>query len=156
MLRLSKEAGGIMLNLINLIRLPRALGVLALIICMLGNSPAFAQNTNTTAANDKKAIAGPRKQLATIVFAGLGGAILGLSTLSFYGRPQDKLSNIAIGFAFGVIGGTAFVTFKAATNPSELYGEQRWLEREHELTSIAHSPYSANASPLQMKFDFEF
>src|SRR5580704_14870733 len=32
---------------------------------------------------------GPRKQLATIIFAGLGGAILGLSTLSFYGRPQD-------------------------------------------------------------------
>ena len=41
--------------------------------------------------------------LATILFAGLGGSILGLSTLSFYGRPQDKLQNIAIGFAVGVI-----------------------------------------------------
>ncbi len=59
---------------------------------------------------------GPRKQLATIVFAGLGGAVLGLSTLSFYGRPQDYLSNIAIGFAVGVISGTVFVTYKAATN----------------------------------------
>ena len=58
---------------------------------------------------------GPRRQLATIVFAGLGGAILGLSTLSFYGRPQDHLSNIAVGFAIGVIAGTAVVTVKSAT-----------------------------------------
>ena len=60
---------------------------------------------------------GPRKQLATIVFAGLAGAILGLSTLSFYGRPQDKLSNIAVGFAVGIIGGTMYTTYKTATQP---------------------------------------
>src|ERR1700722_1998967 len=59
---------------------------------------------------------GPRRQLATIVFAGLGGAILGLSTLSFYGRPQDQLSNIAIGFAVGIIAGTAYVTIRSATS----------------------------------------
>jgi hypothetical protein len=67
-------------------------------------------------------LAGPRKQLATIVFAGLGGAILGLSTLSFYGRPQEKLTNIAIGFAFGIMAGTVLVTYRAVTNPQELYG----------------------------------
>lgn len=65
--------------------------------------------------------AGPRKQLATIIFAGLAGAILGLSTLSFYGRPQDRLSNIAIGFAVGVIIGTGYTTYQAATRPYEFY-----------------------------------
>ncbi len=65
---------------------------------------------------------GPRKQLATIIFAGLGGAILGLSTLSFYGRPQDHLSNIAIGFGVGIIGGTILMTYQAASNPREFYG----------------------------------
>lgn len=60
---------------------------------------------------------GPRKQMATIIFSGLGGAILGLSTLSFYGRPQDKLSNIAVGFAIGIIAGTVYTTYKAATKP---------------------------------------
>jgi hypothetical protein len=65
--------------------------------------------------NTKKKPSGPRRQLATIVFAGLGGAILGLSTLSFYGRPQEQLSNIAIGFAVGVITGTIYVTFRSAT-----------------------------------------
>ncbi len=72
--------------------------------------------------NEEKAeLTGTRKQLATIIFAGLSGAILGLSTLSFYGRPQDNLSNIAIGFAFGVIGGVTYTTYKAATKPYEAY-----------------------------------
>ena len=57
-------------------------------------TPAFAQGVNQA----QPAMSGPRKQLATIIFAGLGGAILGLSTLSFYGRPQDHLENIALGF----------------------------------------------------------
>jgi hypothetical protein len=69
----------------------------------------------------KPELTGTRKQVATIVFAGLAGAILGLSTLSFYGRPQDHLSNIAVGFAVGVIGGAIFTTYKAATRPYEAY-----------------------------------
>jgi hypothetical protein len=64
---------------------------------------------------------GPRRHLTTIVFAGLAGAILGLSTLSFYGRPQDRLSNIAAGFAIGVISGTVYTTYKAASEPKEFY-----------------------------------
>lgn len=66
---------------------------------------------------------GPKKQLATIIFAGLGGAVLGLSTLSFYGRPQEKLNNIAIGFAIGVIGGTLYTTYQTATQPRSYYSE---------------------------------
>ena len=74
------------------------------------------------ASVEKPPSGGPRRQLGTIIYAGLGGAVLGLSTLSFYGRPQDKLANIAIGFAFGVIAGTVAVTYSAATNPDEFYG----------------------------------
>ena len=55
------------------------------------------------------------------VLAGLGGAILGLSTLSFYGRPQDYLANIAVGFAVGIIAGTVYVTYKAASEPRSFY-----------------------------------
>lgn len=80
---------------------------------------SFAQGTNV----ERPPAGGPRRQLGTIIYAGLGGAVLGLSTLSFYGRPQDKLANIAIGFAVGVIVGTAAVTYSAATNPDEFYGE---------------------------------
>ena len=72
-------------------------------------------STQAAAQEEIRKRSGPRRQLATIVFAGLGGAILGLSTLSFYGRPQEKLQNIAIGFAAGVIAGTTYVTFRSAT-----------------------------------------
>lgn len=82
-----------------------------------GTPPAAPEEEKVTASKG-----GPRKQLATIVFAGLGGAVLGLSTLSFYGRPQDYLSNIGIGLALGIITGTIYVTYKAASKPDEFYG----------------------------------
>lgn len=72
--------------------------------------------------SEAEVAASPRKQLATIIFAGLAGSILGLSTLSFYGRPQDKLANIAIGFALGVVSGFVYVTYTAVDDPNRFYG----------------------------------
>lgn len=69
---------------------------------------------------------GPRRQISTIVYMGLAGAVLGLSTLSFYGRPQDHLTNIPIGFGVGVVIGTIYMTYQAATNPSEFYRESSY------------------------------
>lgn len=119
---------------------------------------AFAQD-QTTATTDEatsktRGVGGPRKQLATILFAGLGGSILGLSTLSFYGRPQDKLANIAIGFAVGVIAGTVYVTYKAANNPRELYGID--YVPEIEKMNQASNMRSVNQSPLSGSYTFTF
>lgn len=83
-------------------------------------SSAWAQAQGLT-SGEKAELTGTRKQLATIIFAGLSGAILGMSTLSFYGRPQAHLSNIAVGLAVGIIGGAVFTTYKAATRPYEAY-----------------------------------
>ncbi len=49
-----------------------------------------------------------RRSFATVMFCGLGGAVLGLSTLSFYGKPDEHIGNISTGFAIGIIGGVAF------------------------------------------------
>ena len=97
-------------------RFYRSLIILSLIVGI--SIPVFADPAGTT----QGVTTGPRRQLATIIFAGLGGAVIGLSTLSFYGRPQDYLSNIAVGFAVGIIIGTAVVTFKAAASPADFYG----------------------------------
>ncbi len=114
-----------------------------------GPTPPAGQSEEKTKAN------GPRKQLATIIFAGLGGAVLGLSTLSFYGRPQDNLSNIAVGFALGVITGTVLVTFRAATNPAEFYGTQfrpdESSQRASQLTAALEVP-----TPLHFNYQFDF
>ena len=67
---------------------------------------------------------GPKRQIAVIALSGVAGAILGLSTLSFCGRPQEKLSNIAVGAAIGVIGGALFMTAKVASEPRDLYNRR--------------------------------
>ena len=74
-----------------------------------------------------------RKSVATIIFAGLGGAILGLSTLSFYGNPQDHLGNISTGFALGIVAGTVFVTIDSTQQMAEL------------------KPWNVPTNPSQMK-----
>ena len=108
---------------------------------------SYAQNQGD---GEQQTMTGPRQQLATIIFAGLAGAILGLSTLSFYGRPQDKLSNIAIGFAVGVISGTVYTTYKAATRPYGDYQEEaNW--NVHKSFSLAeHKP----TPKLQWQWEF--
>ncbi len=116
-------------------------------------SVSLAQTAPPT--GETHATSGPRRQLATILFAGLGGAVLGLSTLSFYGRPQDNLANIAIGFAGGVIIGTTYVTYKAATNPAEFYGTRPLIEGELEKTNRAQIESAPLKAPtFAMTFDF--
>ncbi len=120
--------------------------LLVFVLALMIQSPgAYAQTSEELAQRG----AGPRKQMATIIFSGLAGAILGLSTLSFYGRPQDKLSNIAIGFALGVIGGATFTTYKAATRPYEYLDNAFLLLDQKELKLQARKPIT-----LSYNWDF--
>lgn len=66
------------------------------------------QSIETQAASESRLV-GFRRGLATVMFAGLGGAILGLSTLSFYGEPEDHIGNIWTGLSIGVLAGGAYV-----------------------------------------------
>ena len=104
---------------------------IALILALCIQAPAYAQGETRSG--------GPRKQIATIVFAGLAGAVLGLSTLSFYGRPQDKLSNIAIGFAIGIISGTVYTTYQATTRPHTLYDSSVYETESWQQLSQIHT-----------------
>jgi NhaP-type Na+/H+ or K+/H+ antiporter len=133
----------------------RLLGIflsLTLSVCL--PQAAYAQAKGDGTSVNRPPSNGPRKQLATIVFAGIAGAILGLSTLSFYGRPQDKLSNIAVGFAVGVISGTVYTTYKAATTPRDFYrGATLWEEqdKDRELRLA-----QGNQQPMKLKWSFSF
>lgn len=93
---------------------------------------------------------GPRRQISTIVYMGLAGAVLGLSTLSFYGRPQDHLTNIPIGFGVGVIFGTVYMTYQAATNPDEFYRETQYRYKPQFHHSIPDG-FSVSKLYLQSK-----
>ena len=97
-------------------------------ITLLVSSSAFAQRQG--GANIAENKGGTSKQIKTIIFSGVAGAILGLSTLSFYGRPQERLSNIAVGFAIGIIAGAAYTTYKAASQPRNFYNGSQMLEEQ--------------------------
>ena len=114
----------------------RRILILILSLSLLTVTPAVLAVPND--GGKSTASAGPRRHLANIVFAGLAGAVLGLSTLSFYGRPQDRLSNIAVGFAIGVIGGTMFSTYKAAAEPREFYGLENRFDVKQESAPMAN------------------
>lgn len=109
-----------------------------LVIVLLISTPAWSQQQPPAGASGQSDVVskyGPRRQIATIVYMGLAGAVLGLSTLSFYGRPQDKLSNIPLGFGVGVVIGTIYMTYQAATNPQDFYRaeykyEPDWKSRQ--------------------------
>ena len=140
----------------------KQLAKLALAVLMIVSvgSTSFAQQPPPAQSEERsKPSGGPRRQLATILFTGLGGAVLGLSTLSFYGRPQDELKNIAIGFAFGVIAGTSYVTYKAATGPSDFYGLTH-PQIERELASLSERQTAPQGfspgAPLSLGLNFEF
>lgn len=95
------------------------------LVLMISCASSMAQTNGANQNNEPSAIEkyGPRRQISTIVYMGLAGAVLGLSTLSFYGRPQDKLTNIPIGFGVGVVIGTIYMTYQAAANPNDFYNQ---------------------------------
>jgi hypothetical protein len=55
--------------------------------------------------------------LGTILLVGLAGGLVGLSTLSFYDKPQDNIRNIFFGAGAGMIVATFATTFAVATSP---------------------------------------
>jgi hypothetical protein len=79
-----------------------------------------------------------------------------LSTLSFYGRPQDRLSNIAVGFAVGVIGGAMYTTYKAAAEPKDFYGLHVDPRAEAWRLAEANSRRPAPPPALKSSLTFEF
>ncbi len=141
--------------------------VILLVICfvlVIVEAPgAWAQTPDGSNQQNRPSIGGPRRQLATIIFTGLGGAVLGLSTLSFYGRPQDHLQNIALGFGVGIITGTVIMTYQAATNPREFYGPgstrrgaELWPESWDSVAFASTQAATAEASLPQVGWRFEF
>lgn len=70
---------------------------------------ALVMGMATARAQEAGEFQGVRRNIATVIFAGLGGAVLGLSTLSFYGRPQDHTGNIYAGLGVGLIAGLGYV-----------------------------------------------
>jgi apolipoprotein N-acyltransferase len=60
--------------------------------------------------------------------AGVGGAILGLSTLSFVEEPKNHLKNILVGGAIGIIVGVGIVAYSQATKSESIYKQSAEID----------------------------
>ena len=85
---------------------------LALIFPFLTLNVAFAQQDNDIIKNTQN-------DIVLVASAGAGGAVLGLSTLSFYDDPATHVSNVWTGAAIGIIAGVIFVAYNSAQKGQE-------------------------------------
>lgn len=88
------------------------------------SSTTFAQN-NTSALRVKR-------DIKTVIFSSLAGGILGLSTLSFYGKPEEHTVNITTGILIGFVGGLSYVAYdrsRPQARQTEFYSEMNPLQK---------------------------
>ncbi len=88
--------------------------LLSLSLAATAVNPAFAQETS-----EDDLIKNTQNDIMLIAVAGAGGAVLGLSTLSFVEKPSKHVSNIWTGAALGIIAGVIFVAYNSAQKGSE-------------------------------------
>lgn len=60
-----------------------------------------------------------KNDLMVVIGGGIAGAVLGLSTLSFYDEPKKHTKNIVMGASLGIIGGVIFVAYNQAFKTKE-------------------------------------
>jgi hypothetical protein len=88
--------------------------LLSLSLIATAVNPAFAQDSS-----EDDIIKTTQNDIMLIAAAGAGGAVLGLSTLSFVEKPSKHVSNIWTGAALGIIAGVIFVAYNSAQKGSE-------------------------------------
>jgi acylphosphatase len=101
----------------------------------------------------ESSISSSRRYFATIVLCGVGGAVLGLSTLSFYGEPQEHISNIWTGLIVGAVAGTVIVVSHMSQQSNLLHPPKYFPEDKSWNTKFAAQKLP-NFQPLQWKFTF--
>lgn len=88
---------------------------------------AFAQDAGGGAAggggSEEDIIQQSLGDLTLVGIAGVGGAVLGLSTLSFVETPKDHLDNVLVGGAIGIIVGVGIVAYFQAVKSNSKYQE---------------------------------
>lgn len=103
--------------------------------------PQFAPAQTSTSS----ATTGIRRGVAIVMFAGLAGAVLGVSTLSFYGEPQEHIGNIWTGLTVGALVGGAYVI--SQSQKSAMMADQERPINPHQIAKVSR--------PLvQYEFDF--
>ena len=94
-----------------------------------------------------------KRGMATIVFSSLGGAILGLSTLSFYGDPEEHANNVSTGAVLGFIVGSSYVLLDSSSSPPPRQDFSKQSENDH---LYCRSSWREGSIPPALQIALEF
>ncbi|KYG70812.1 hypothetical protein AZI85_02460 [Bdellovibrio bacteriovorus] len=116
--------------------------VLLTSVILFTSSASFAQADRTV-----------KRSIATVLFSSLGGAILGLSTLSFYGEPEEHTNNITTGALIGFAAGLGYVVYDSSRPAAKTYDYSNVFDQElksrRALANLAKAP-----SIVHFSYDF--
>lgn len=88
-------------------------------------TPAMAQDEGAAEPAADDFLKNTQQDAIIVAGAAVGGAIIGLSTLSFVDKPSKHVANIWTGAAVGLIVGVIFVAYSSAQK-----GQEELLEEE--------------------------
>lgn len=130
------------------------------------STSAFAQDA---AGGESTYFEDSFRDISIVGATAIGGAVLGLSTLSFVEEPGDHLKNILVGSAIGIIVGVGLVAYMAATKSKGMYDdgsagalnpsqdEQFATTSRNQWHSAKHNSYnSKQRDPSLLGYQFKF
>lgn len=117
-----------------------------LCVLILFQSTVFAQSEGSDGSSFKE-------KMATVIFCGLGGAVIGLSTLSFYGEPQKHIGNISTGFALGLVTGSVYLLYQ---NTSVFDSQSLYQEVQNKENLLVAGEFSKSSSVVPYVMTFQF
>ncbi len=116
-------------------------------------NPAVAQET------EDDIVKNTQQDITLVGVAGAGGAVLGLSTLSFMDKPSRHVANIWTGAALGIIAGVIFVAYiSAQKNSEELQSSRQFNSSERvawhtqNVEKFTHPQVQFGTSVFQFRF----
>lgn len=116
----------------------------SLLLALLLVTPrAWAQD----AGGEEDIVKSTQSDLMMVGAAGVGGAVLGLSTLSFYDKPSKHIGNIWMGAAVGIIAGVIVVAVIHAQKTQENMTEEASLHFDTRERSLWHLSQNTTATP---------
>lgn len=122
-------------------------GLVLILSCVLLTSSISGAQTQTQTGRAVK------RNVAAVLFASLGGAILGLSTLPFYGEPHEHTGNISTGALIGLAAGLGYVIYDSTKPSGAQYEYSEFLEME-KLQNKKMARVASTPAMVQMSFDF--
>lgn len=127
---------------------------------LLFSSVAYSQDDAAAGGGGDDYLKDGMNDIYVVVGAGAGGAILGLSTLSFVEEPGDHLKNIVVGLSIGVIIGVGVVAWQQATKSKDTYQDQTFAPKPEFSTGSRVSWHETNFHKYQKKqlqtFNYSF